>query len=185
VGERRKPSAPGVASTRHQVIVGIAGALGGLAASSRIWAQAQRAMQEIPSTARDQTRTSLHEEIDFNASPARIYEMLLDSKQFTAFTGMPAKIDSKVGGAFSMFAGIIVGRNVELILSKRIVQAWRPTHWDAGVYSIVRFELKPRASGTRIVLDHTGFPEGEYDHLYPGWGLRYWTPLKHFLAGNG
>jgi activator of HSP90 ATPase len=185
VGEIRNPAAPPVASTRRQVIVGIAGAFGGLAASSRVCAQPQQAMKEIPSTATDQTRTSLHQAVDFDASPARIYEILLDSKQFAAFTGMPAKIDSKAGGAFSMFAGMIVGRNVELIPSERIVQAWRATHWDPGVYSIVRFELTPQASGTLIVLDHTGFPEGEYDHLYPGWGLRYWTPLKNFLARSG
>ncbi len=185
MGERRNPAVPGAASTRRQVIVGIAGAFGGLAASSRVWAQPQQAMREIPSTARDQTRTFLHQEIDFNASPARIYEIILDSKRFAAFTGMPAKIDSKAGGAFSMFAGMIVGRNVELIPNERIVQAWRPTHWDPGVYSIVRFELKPQASRTLIVLDHTGFPEGEYDHLYPGWALRYWTPLKNFLARSG
>lgn len=172
MGERRIPAAPAIASTRRQVIVGIAGAFGGLAASSRVRAQPQQA-------------TSLHQEVDFNASPARIYEILLDSKQFAAFTGMPATIDSKAGGAFSMFGGIIVGRNVELIPSERIVQGWRPTHWDPGVYSIVRFELKPQASSTLIVLDHTGFPEGEYDHLYPGWGLRYWTPLKNFLARSG
>jgi activator of HSP90 ATPase len=164
------------------VLAGIAGAFGGVAASSRVWARAQQAMNEIPSTVRDQTRTSLHQTIYFNASPARVYEILLDSKQFASLTGMPAKIDSKAGGAFSMFAGMIVGRNVELIPSERIVQAWRPTHWDAGVYSIVRFEFSPLASRTLIVLDHTGFPVGEYDHLYQGWGLRYWTPLKNFLA---
>jgi activator of HSP90 ATPase len=39
----------------------------------------------------------------FEASPQRIYEALLDSKQFAAFSGMPAEIDAKAGGAFSMF----------------------------------------------------------------------------------
>ena len=182
MSEERGPAPLAVASTRRQVILGLAGACGAVAASSSVSAQAHAAMKEMPTTARDQTRTSLHQDVDFNASPARIYEILLDSKQFAAFTGMPAKIDSKVGGAFSMFAGIIVGRNVELIPNERIVQAWRPTHWDPGVYSIVRFQLKPQPSRTLIILDHTGFPQGEYDNLYAGWGLRYWTPLKNFLA---
>jgi uncharacterized protein YndB with AHSA1/START domain len=97
--------------------------------------------------------------------PQRIYEILRNSKQFAAFTGMPSNIDPAAGGAFSMFGGVIVGRNIELIPNQRIVQAWRPTHWDPGVYSIVKFELKPQGSGTLLILDHSGFPEGEYDHL--------------------
>ena len=81
-----------------------------------------------------------------------------------------------------MFGGLIVGRNIELVPAQRIVQAWRPTHWDPGVYSLVKFELKPRASETTIVLDHTGFPEGDYDGLNSGWKSHYWDPLMKFLA---
>ena len=53
---------------------------------------------------------------------------LLSSKEFVRrFSGMPAEIDPKVGGAFSMFGGLIVdGVTVELVADKRIVQAWRP-----------------------------------------------------------
>src|ERR1700685_3600940 len=102
--------------------------------------------------------------------------------QFAAFSGMPAEIDPKEGGAFSMFGGMIVGRNVELIPNQRVVQAWRPTHWDPGVYSIVRFELKPRDPETMLVLDHTGFPEGEFDHLEWGWNNHYGETLKKFLV---
>jgi activator of HSP90 ATPase len=111
--------------------------------------------------------------------------MLLDSQQFAAFTGMPATIDPYAGGAFSMFGGLIVGRNIELVADTRIVQAWRPADWTAGAYSVVRFELNSLTSGTKVVLDHTGFPEGDYDHLYAGWGLRYWRPLERFLAKHG
>ena len=81
-----------------------------------------------------------------------------------------------------MFGGLIVGRNVELIPNQRIVQAWRPTHWDPGIYSIVKFELEGLGSETKVVLDHAGFPEGEVDSLNTGWKPRYWDPLKKFLA---
>lgn len=169
--------------TRRQAITGVAIAFGGLAAGSQLWGQTQQqALKETSSTAANKTRTSLHQEIEFKATPQRIYEVLVDSKQFAAFTGMPAEIDSKAGGAFSMFGGLIVGRNLELVSNQRIVQAWRPTHWDPGIYSIVRFELKAQGSQTMIVLDHTGFPEGEFDNLNSGWPMRYWEPLKKFLA---
>lgn len=169
--------------TRRRMLSGIAIALGTFATGPAIFAEArQETMKRVPGTAANKTRTSLHEDIDIKASPQRIYDVLLSAKQFTAFTGLPAEIDPIVGGAFSMFAGQIVGRNVELAPNQRIVQAWRPTHWDAGVYSMVKFDLKPRDSETTVVLDHTGFPEGEFDHLEWGWHNHYWDPLKKFLA---
>ena len=99
-------------------------------------------MTEKQNTGADATRTYLHQEVDLKATPQKIYEILLDSKQFAAFTGMPAEISRDSGGAFSMFGGMIVGRNVELVANQLIVQAWRPASWNSGVYSIVRFELK-------------------------------------------
>jgi activator of HSP90 ATPase len=139
-------------------------------------------MHEVPATSANKTRTSLHEDIELKSTPQRIYEALLDAKQFASFSGMPAEIDPKAGGAFSMFGGQIVGRTIELVPNQRIVQAWRPAHWDPGIYSIAEFQLKPQSSGTLVVLDHKGFPEGEFDHLEAGWHAHYWEPLKKFLA---
>ena len=183
INQRNSPSILLYPFTRRKAITGIAAAFGALTAVCDLWGKpAQQPTKEAPSTAANQKRTSLHQEIDFKASPQRIYEVLLDSKQFAACTGMSAEIDPKAGGAFSMFGGLIAGRNIELIQNQRIVQAWRPTHWDPGVYSLVKFELKPQAAETRIVLDHTGFPEGDFDSLNTGWKPRYWDPLKKFLA---
>jgi activator of HSP90 ATPase len=169
-------------STRRQVISGAALTLGALAASSTLWGKPQQGAKEAPSAGTDQTRTSLHQEIDFKVGPQRLYEALLDAKQFSAFSGAPAEIDRGAGGAFSMFGGIIVGRNIELVPNQRIVQAWRPKYWRAGVYSIVKFELKEQGSRTKVILDHTGFPEGLFASLDSGWYERYWEPLKKFFA---
>ena len=161
----------------------IAMACCGLAAGYRsLVANPLQAMQELPTNSANKTRTSLHEEIELKSTPQRIYEALLDGKQFAAFSGMPAEIDPKAGGAFSMFGGQIVGRTIELVPNQRIVQGWRPAHWDPGIYSIAEFQLKPRSFGTLVVLDHKGFPEGDFDHLEAGWHAHYWEPLKKFLA---
>jgi activator of HSP90 ATPase len=158
-------------------------ALGGIAVHRSVNGQTKPPPgQDAAGNPANQSRTSLHQDVEFDVAPARICEALLDAKQFAEFTSLPAKIDPRVGGAFSMFGGLIVGVNVDLVPHQRIVQAWRPTHWDEGVYSIVRFELAPRSSGTKLALDHTGFPEGEFDHLNTGWPLRYWAPLKKYLA---
>ena len=171
--------------TRRQAIAGAVIAFGGVSASSLAWARAQQpasAMKEAPSKPENQARTTIHEEVMFDASPQRIYEALLNSKQFAAFSGMPADIDAKAGGAFSMFGGMIVGRNVELVAKVRVVQAWRPTHWDPGAYSIVKFELKEKGAGSTLVLDHRGFPEGEFDSLEAGWKAHYFERLKKYLT---
>lgn len=129
------------------------------------------------------TGTSIHQEIDLDAPPERIYQILLDSKLFADFSGGgAADINPTEGGAFSMFGGRIVGRNIELVPNKRIVQAWREPVWPEGEYSIVRFELQPQQKKTKLVLDHTGFSPGDFAHLEPGWKIRYWDPLKKFLA---
>ena len=61
-----------------------------------------------------------------------------------------------------------MGRHVELVPNERIVQAWRVVTWDPGVYSIAKFELKEQGSETRLVFDHTGFPNAKAEHLSAG-----------------
>jgi activator of HSP90 ATPase len=125
--------------------------------------------------------TSIHQEVDYKVAAARLYEVLLDAKQFSALTKDTAEIEPRPGGAFKLFGGRIEGRNVELVSNQRIVQAWRPAAWPAGGYSIVRFELVARGSGTRVVLDHAGFAEDNWEHLNEGWPLHYWEPLHKYL----
>jgi activator of HSP90 ATPase len=131
---------------------------------------------------------TIHQEVDFKANPERLYKALIDSKQFSEFSAQSsefsaksAEIDQSVGGAFSLFDGHIIGRNVELVPNQRIVQAWRVVDWPAGVYSIVKFELKSEGSGTHLVFDHTGFPEKWRDHLAAGWQSHYWDLLSKYL----
>ena len=81
-----------------------------------------------------------------------------------------------------MFGGRIVGRNVELVPDQRIVQAWRPAYWPPGVYTVVKFELKEQGSQTRVNLDHTGFPEGNFASLSSGWKMHYWERLTKYLG---
>jgi activator of HSP90 ATPase len=129
----------------------------------------------------------IHQEIILKASPGRVYEALLDSTAFSAFTGRAAEIDRAPGGAFSCFGGIITGRNIELVPDRRIVQAWRVANWPPGTYSIVRLELLAQGSDTRLVMDHAGFPEELRSHLNGeqpegGWHRQYWEPLQKYLG---
>jgi activator of HSP90 ATPase len=181
MSEKETRQQRGGATTRREILAGGAVVFGGLVASMGS-AEAQQGMAEKQSTGDEAKITALHQELDFRAEPDRIYQILLDSKQFAAFTGRAAEISRDPGGAFKMFGGLIEGRNVELVSDLRIVQAWRPASWDPGIYSIVEFQLKGQTGGTHLILDHKGFPEGDFAHLDPGWHLQYWTPLAKYLA---
>ena len=145
-------------------------------ASAPVLAIAQGATEGAGAAA---AATVIHQELDLAVSPARVYAALLDAHQFRELTGGQAtEIQPEAGGVFSCFGGHIVGRNVELVPDRRVVQAWRVVTWPEGVYSIARFELKPQGAGTRLIFDHTAFPAGQRDHLAAGWEEHYWGPLR-------
>lgn len=137
---------------------------------------------------------SIHQERVFRASRNRIYDALTDVRQFAkivelsgAMQSMPpgtkaAEISPEVGGAFAIFGGHIVGRQLELVPNQRIVQAWRVVDWRPGDYSIARFDLIEQGAQTKLVFDHKGIPQGTAEHLASGWEEHYWEPLRRFLA---
>jgi activator of HSP90 ATPase len=188
MSERRNQNAPASSPTRRQVIAGAAMTFGGLALGLTKLRAATG--EEISRTAE-----SIHQETVFKANRKRVYEALTDAKQFNEVTKIvaarepaisleksPTVISPDVGGTFSLFGGIILGRHVELVPDTRIVQAWRVAYWAPGIYSIARFELVEQGAGTKIVFDHTGFPKGDAEHLSSGWKAHYWEPLAKFLA---
>ncbi|WP_235549665.1 SRPBCC domain-containing protein [Paenibacillus sp. Soil766] len=126
---------------------------------------------------------TIRQEVTFTADPARIYEILTSSEQFSkASGGAPTEISTEEGGAFSCFGGMILGRNIELVRNKRVVQAWRVANWPEGMYSLVKFELQEKGSETLLLFDHSAFPEEQSEHLAAGWYTNYWEPIAKLLA---
>ncbi len=76
----------------------------------------------------------------------------------------------------------MLGRTSGVVPGKRIVQAWRVAAWREGVFTLLRVELHAEGDKTKLVLDHTSLPEGSHDQLEAGWTMRYWDPLRAFLA---
>lgn len=168
--------------TRRKMIAGSTMGLCGMVAAGVV----SKAQEAAPGGQPSKTilmAKAIHHDEDFTASPQRIYDALLDSKQFSALSGFPgAEIHSEVGGTFSLFGGHIIGRNLELAPSRLIVQAWRAVDWSGGIYSIARFELVQQGTGTRIKFDHTGFPPEKAEILEAGWREHYWTTLRKYLV---
>lgn len=137
---------------------------------------------------------AIHQEKTFPASPKHVYDVLTDSKLFDGIVELsgakkemppgvpPTDIGPEAGGTFTLFGGVISGRNVEMTPGIRLVQAWRVSNWPPGVYSIARFELVAQGEATKLVFDHTGFPQGKGTHLASGWNAHYWDPMTRFFS---
>jgi uncharacterized protein YndB with AHSA1/START domain len=191
MGSRSEATEVNCVLTRRQAMAGATAAVaaGGLGMFSlRAWAAVDDGITH--------TTAAIHQEAEFTARRQRVYEALTNAKEFGKVIGLssamksgalaakPAEIDARPGGAFVLFGGYISGRNVELVPNERIVQAWRTGSWAPGIYSIARFELVASGAGTRIVLDHTGFPSDLAEHLAAGWKANYWEPLEKFLTAG-
>ncbi len=49
-------------------------------------------------------------EVTFCASPREVFETLMEAKKHAAFTGVPAEIDRRVGGKFTLYGGQSAGK---------------------------------------------------------------------------
>jgi activator of HSP90 ATPase len=140
------------------------------------------------------TAAAIHQEVTFMGSCVQIYEALTTATRFDALTRLSdaatlltaphaqeTAISGSVGGPFTLFGGYITGRNLEMVPSVRLVQAWRAGGWDLGEFSIVRFVLRPDGSACRLTFDHRGFPDAQGPSLAYGWRVHYWEPLAKLL----
>jgi activator of HSP90 ATPase len=174
--------------TRREVSVRLVSVLSAMGFAGKAGA-VTRALPFSGSDEISRTCECIHQEVAFRASRARVYQALTDPKQFGKVVdlsfpgaGASAAISGEVGGAFSLFGGVIVGRHIEMVPNERLVQAWRSKDWDPGVFSIAKFQLNEEGSGTKLVFDHTGFPHGAADDLAEGWKSHYWEALQKILA---
>ena len=127
--------------------------------------------------------TSIKQRTTLPAPPAKIYRMLMNSKEHARFTGAPATIGTKVGDRFTAHGPYIVGFNVELIEGKRIVQAWRGSDWPPGAWSILSIDLERAKGGkTALTLTQHGVPPAHTRSIAQGWNDYYWEPMKCVLG---
>jgi len=121
-----------------------------------------------------------------NATPADLYELFMDSAKHSAATGAPAEISRKIGGKWSAFGGMILGKNLALVPNRMIVQTWRSSAWkkaDPDSILVVRFE-KSTSGGATVHLAHIGVPPYDHKGVTQGWMNYYWKPWKEYLRAR-
>ncbi|HXQ81161.1 MAG TPA: SRPBCC domain-containing protein [Opitutaceae bacterium] len=125
---------------------------------------------------------TIRQNVTVGAAPRKVFGALMNERKHAKFTGAPARISRKVGGAFTCYGGHITGINLELVPARRIVQSWRARGWPAGTHSIVSFVLSRKAGGrTRISFTHLGVPSSKSKDIEEGWRTFYWKKMKGYL----
>ena len=127
----------------------------------------------------------IRQTVYFDAPPPEVFEALMDSKKHAAFTGDAAKIERRVGGAFSVWGGYATGKTLRFEKDKMIVQSWRTTDFARGdPDSKVTFHLSKKGTGTRLVFVQSNVPDEQAADLRQGWIDFYWKPLKEYLKSS-
>jgi uncharacterized protein YndB with AHSA1/START domain len=114
------------------------------------------------------------------AKPDAVFAALTDAKAIGQWSGQKGKVATKVGGAFEFFDGWVKGRVLEYKPGKTLSYTWHTEDWTADTQdSIVRYTFSPVKSGTKIILEHTHFPnEREMKSHKGGWKEHVFDPLK-------
>ena len=126
---------------------------------------------------------ALQQRVKFNATPACLFNLYMDSKQHTAATQAKAVVSRKVGGKFSAFGGVISGKMLAIIPNRMVVQSWRAKQWkktDLDSVLVLTFSKIP--DGTQIDLVHVNVPKHDHNGVKKGWARYYWKPWRAFLA---
>ncbi len=115
-----------------------------------------------------------------NATPEEIYIALTNPFTISLWTSEPAIMSTEPGTEFSMLSGNIVGKNLEFITNKKIVQQWYFGEEEA-VPSVVTIKLHDHKEGTSVELNHTNIPDEAYDDIIAGWDEVYFGNLNEYF----
>ena len=112
------------------------------------------------------------------APPEEVYAALTNPATIQLWTGEVAEMSTEPGSEFSLFEDSIVGKNLEFVEGKKIVQQWYFGEQDEP--SIVTIILHPHKQGTSVELRHTNIPDEEYENITLGWNENYFGALAWF-----
>ena len=113
------------------------------------------------------------------AETEEVFAALTNPFTIELWTGYPVIMDDKAGTEFSLWDGSITGRNVEVIINKKLVQEWY--FGDQEEKSIVIIKLFENKKGTQAELVHTNIPDEDYDNIVEGWIEYYFGAIKEFF----
>ena len=114
------------------------------------------------------------------AIPDEVYQALTFPPTIQLWTGEPAVMSQIPGSEFSLWNDSIVGKNLEFVEGRKIVQEWY--FGEQSAPSIVTILLHPHKQGTSVELTHTNIPEQDFDEIVEGWNEAYFGALREFYS---
>lgn len=120
------------------------------------------------------------------AKPMEVYNLIMDAKAHSAFSGSKVIMSTEINGKFDVFDGYCTGFNIELKEGKKIIQGWhfKEDGWPEDHFSICTFVFDKVPTGTKLTFTQSDIPEHKAESLKNGWKLYYWQPMKAFLSGK-
>jgi len=109
----------------------------------------------------------------------RVWAALVDPKEISGWGAGSAKMSAKPNAKFSLWAGSIYGKNLEVVAEKKLKQQWFGGDWPKP--SLVEIFLKERGGITEIRLIHKDLPRDELKAITQGWKDYYFGPMKEYL----
>jgi activator of HSP90 ATPase len=120
-----------------------------------------------------------------NTSAKTLYGIYMDARKHSAAIGAPVKISSKVGSVFNAHGKYIIGKNLQLIKDKLIVQSWRGGDWAKdAIDSTFTLQFYQQGKDALLVMTHANVPDKHYNGIKNGWNDYYWKPWKKYLEGT-
>lgn len=113
-----------------------------------------------------------------SATPEEVFAALTNPATIQLWSGDPATMSTEPGSEFSLWEGNIVGKNIEFVKDKKIVQQWY--FGDQEEESIVTMKLFPDKNKTSLELRHTNIPDEDFDEIVAGWNNVYLGSLIEF-----
>jgi uncharacterized protein YndB with AHSA1/START domain len=134
---------------------------------------------------------SIRLEYDLPHPPEKVWRALTEPELLSAWL-MASDMQPTVGSSFTFKAeptpwwdGIVRCDVLEAEHPKRLRYTWRSGAGASGLDTIVTFTLTATASGTRLVLEHTGFQPSNafaFDGAAKGWQRNVDERLRDVLA---
>ena len=131
-------------------------------------------------------------EIEIAAPPHRIFQALTNAGELAAWWGADDmyrttewQIDLRPGGKWSTVAvnadgtqSTVGGEYIEIDPPRRLAYTWRPS-WDDFLETTIVYDLQPTATGTRVLVTHSGFGDRAAQATGTGEG---WKRVLEWLA---
>jgi len=129
---------------------------------------------------------TIEQSVTFPVSAETLYQLYMDRGLHAKVTGAPVTMIPEAGGSFTAYGGALSGRNLELVPSRMIVQAWRASAFTENeLDSVLVLTFRDVAGGAELTMTHAGVPDHCAEMIAKGWQAHYWEKWQKYCEQEG